>query len=258
MEATEIKAGHLEPLRLAVRSFYDAQKLRIEMGNRIAAQVRADTISPEWEGPLLRHSVALSDIESEIFDDISGLLEEVDIAPWLLSIRGIGPTLAGVLVSEIQDPGRFDTVSKLWAYSGLHVIDGRGVRRERGKKSNWNAFLKAKLIEVLGKSFLKCGNEKYGKLYADMKTRLSNRPCWKSAEEHNTKKVQAEGEEPGPNTKGETPLPNGCTMGHVEIRARRYMVKMFLADLWGEWRKIRGLSIRPSYAEEYLGKKHSA
>ena len=37
----------------------------------------------------------------------------------------------------------------------------------------------------------------------------------------------------------------------------RYMVKMFLADLYKEWRKIEGLPVEPSYHEKKHGHVHS-
>lgn len=52
-----------DAMRLAVRSLYDAQKLRIEMGNRIAAQVRDGILSEEWNERLSRHLDTLRSAE---------------------------------------------------------------------------------------------------------------------------------------------------------------------------------------------------
>jgi len=46
--------------------------------------------------------------------------------------------------------------------------------------------------------------------------------------------------------------------GHRDAAAKRYMIKMFLQDLYVAWRNIAGLPTRVPYAEEYLGKVHSA
>ena len=288
----------IDLIRLAVRSHYDAQKLRIEMGNRICAQIRSAFIGPqvhedcegfkeyetarkefntavkeavpdatselarliafieahdpqhpgvithEWAVKLQLRQGSLATTEKELLSDVKGLVKEVDIWPWLESVKGCGPAMSGVIVCEMKDPARFANVAKLWAYSGLHVIDGRAARREKGKKANWNSFLKTKLVGVLGPSFLKCGSP-YREFYDNYKTRLENRPCSLPPEKH---KAGATAESLGP---------NGCTKGHMHNKAMRYMVKMFVADLWEEWRKLRGLPGRPSYAEEYLGKVHS-
>lgn len=47
-----------------------------------------------------------------------------------------------------------------------------------------------------------------------------------------------------------------CTAGHRDRAAKRYMIKMFLAELYEFWREMEGLPVRPPYQEEYLGHKH--
>ena len=46
--------------------------------------------------------------------------------------------------------------------------------------------------------------------------------------------------------------------GHRDRAAKRYMIKMFLKDLYVAWRTLEGLPVRKPYHEEYLGHKHSA
>ncbi len=46
------------------------------------------------------------------------------------------------------------------------------------------------------------------------------------------------------------------TPGHRKNMAIRYMVKMFLKDLWVAWRTLEGLPVTPDYAEAKLGLKH--
>lgn len=48
------------------------------------------------------------------------------------------------------------------------------------------------------------------------------------------------------------------TPGHRDMAAKRYMVKMFLVDLYKQWRSIEGLPVRDPYQEQYLGHKHVA
>jgi len=47
-----------------------------------------------------------------------------------------------------------------------------------------------------------------------------------------------------------------ATDGHREMAARRYMMKMFLKDLYVTWRELEGLEVREPYSKEYLGKEH--
>ena len=44
--------------------------------------------------------------------------------------------------------------------------------------------------------------------------------------------------------------------GHRDRAALRYMMKRFICDLYAVWREMEGLSVRPPYEEEYLGKIH--
>lgn len=184
------------------------------------------------------------------------ILDELSREPiwteYLIDVRGVGETLAGVLVSEI-DIERCNSISALIAYAGLDVVvyeDEDGVTHEEGRCRKrhhlvpktytnregkvvetvgitFNPFLKTKLIGVLGPSFLKLGGP-YRKIYDDYKHRLEHHP------KHKDK-----------------------TKAHRHNMAIRVMVKTFLADLWTVWRTLEGLPVRPSYAEEKLGIVHS-
>jgi hypothetical protein len=46
--------------------------------------------------------------------------------------------------------------------------------------------------------------------------------------------------------------------GHRDHAAKRYMVKMFLKDLYVAWRTMEGLPVRVPYQEEYLNHVHVA
>jgi hypothetical protein len=44
--------------------------------------------------------------------------------------------------------------------------------------------------------------------------------------------------------------------GHRHNMAVRYMIKIFLIDLYNEWRSLEGLPVAPTYNEAKLGKVH--
>lgn len=48
------------------------------------------------------------------------------------------------------------------------------------------------------------------------------------------------------------------TKGHRHNMAMRYMVKRFLADLYAKWRELEGLPVAPEYSEGKLGIRHAA
>jgi len=44
---------------------------------------------------------------------------------------------------------------------------------------------------------------------------------------------------------------------HIKNMSNRYMLKIFLLDLWKTWRTQEGLPVSVSYEEEKLGIVHS-
>jgi hypothetical protein len=150
--------------------------------------------------------------------------------------------------------------SSLWKYCGLDVgADGAGRSRRKehleerefvdkdGEDNiregiTFNPFIKTKLIGVLGSSFLRAKNPKFSKIYNDYKHRLENnprfadgcqRPAWVGASSKFSPKLWRHN------------------------KAVRYMIKMFLIDLYAAWRAIEGLPVSEPYHEAKLGIVHS-
>lgn len=182
-----------------------------------------------------------------------GVLEEYPIyTDFFKGVKGIGPAMAGVMISEI-DISRADYSSSLWKYAGLDVAeDGKGRSRRAehlveteykakdGKMKTkmgitFNPLLKTKLVGVLGPSFLRFGRDvkkgpithPYARLYYDYRNRLENHADYKDESD-----------------------------GHKHAMAIRFMVKIFLIDLYKRWRMLEGLTINNPYAEAKLGRKH--
>lgn len=181
------------------------------------------------------------------------LQKEAIYTQWLLGVKGVGPLMAGVILSEINIE-KCNSISALHAYCGLDVVvvedaesgdtkgEGRCRKRHHLKPKTYknrdgeetetvgitfNPFLKTKLVGVLGSVFIKLGGE-YSEVYRDYKNRL---------EHHANHKDK--------------------TKAHRHNMAVRYMIKEFLADLWTVWRTLEGLPVRPNYAEGKLGIVHS-
>ena len=63
---------------------------------------------------------------------------------WVTSIRGLKEgSLAAQLLAQIDDIAKFDTISKLWRFSGNAVIDGQAEKNKKGEKSHFNRKLKS-------------------------------------------------------------------------------------------------------------------
>lgn len=165
---------------------------------------------------------------------------------FLLNVKGIGPAIAGVIISEL-DIHKSKYVSCIWKYLGLDVApDGRGrgkykdhlVDKEytdsngkvtKTKGISHNAWAKSKILYIGGGSLIKA-KDYYYKVYMNYKHRLNNRPDLKNH-----------------------------TDGHKHAMAMRYMVKIFLSDLYEAWRKLEGLELHDPYHVAKLGmKEHKA
>jgi hypothetical protein len=281
-------------LKTIVRGAYDIQKNRIQTGNRIVGNFKAklgqapsekeDTIDKEGQQVLLNlrrsHKLLTEGVASfprqatfkgdEVISDYTELclvdnyleLEAQEKAhfrrlgnilkgypiynEFLEGVTGVGPAMAGVMLSEI-DITKAEYPSSLHKYAGLDVASdgqGRSRRKEHLEDSEYtdkdgevktkkgitfNPFLKTKLVGVLGSSFIKQSPDKcvYRKIYDDYKHRLEHMDAHKEK-----------------------------SKGHRHNMSVRYMVKIFLVDLYNAWRRLEGLPVAPTYSEAKLGKVH--
>lgn len=282
-------------IRVLVRGVYDAQKLRIQMGNRIVMNFKAklgqepsspeeemekegkeilslirksfdrmtegvlnlpplkkftgdEIISSYTELVLISQYMDLEKAEKKHFKLLERVLQEYPIfTEFLDKVVGIGPAMAGVIISEI-DIKKARHASSIWKYAGLDVApNGRGRSKKAEhlidfaytdkdgnpatrKSITFNPFLKTKLMGVLAASFLRAGENKYSKIYYDTKNRLENHAVY--------------------GIKTET------TKLHRHNMALRKMVKLFLVDLYVAWRTMEGLPVSAPYAEAKLGIVH--
>jgi hypothetical protein len=122
------------------------------------------------------------------------------------------------------DISRSDSVSQLWRYAGLAVIDGEKEHNKKGERSHYNSRLKSCLLYKIGGNFLK-NKSPYAALYYDgIEYYKVKHPEW--------------------------------TEFHQKNAAKRKMLKVFLSHLWFVWRSIEGLPTRNLYVEEYMGHTH--
>jgi len=216
-------------LKLAVNMFYDLQRVRIQTGGRVLAKDNPQGIDLKDED--LEYFENIFDViksqEKAILRKIQKYVEATHIwQEFLKDVKGVGPTMAAVLLSEF-DIYKADTVSKLWAYAGLHVVDGKAPKPIKGEKLKYNKWLRSKLIGVLGSSFLKT-NSPYRDYYDNYKNRIQNIDRWQETSD-----------------------------GHRHNASVRYMIKMFLIDFYKKWRELENLPVRNLYQEEYLNHKHT-
>ncbi|HDO19359.1 MAG TPA: hypothetical protein ENG74_01395 [Thermoplasmatales archaeon] len=89
--------------------------------------------------------------------EIEKILKEIKLwDEWLKYVKGVGPKLAGKILSRI-DFEKAKSPSSLWTYCGYAVINGKRTRFQRGEKSIYRPELKS-WLHMLGMSFLGYGN----------------------------------------------------------------------------------------------------
>ena len=261
-------------LKKKVRMFYDLQRMRLQCGGRIQPKAEGNEIQlhevdqvileNRAKELLIAEKAALRDVQ----DHLKTMLFYTEILSDKSRFKGLGPTMAGVILSEF-DIAREDTASQMWAFAGLapvpaqrckkcnHLVEpvkdgegfkhavkkeahcgvdvlqrsaiydsGKSMRPKRGEKLPYNAFLKTKLVGVLGPCLIKA-NSPWRKLYDDYKHRKAS-AGW------------------------------GTGDAHRHHAAIRYMVKQLLLAIWKDWRAFEDLPVRPSYQEEKLGHTHEA
>ena len=229
----------LEPEILrTVKTYYDIQKLRIAVNNRVAvtrftvcpsrhtipakeardkcplcgapAQV-VEVSPPEVLREILRE---LEAIERRLYREVERLVRDHPLwREYLQYVRGVGPAMAAYLVTVLS-PARFETVSKMWKYTGLHVVDGRAPRRVAGQKTDWNPAART-MMWRLGEAFRLQGGF-YKHMYrVFFEESLRKHPDW--------------------------------TKAHHLAHARRVTVKLFLAHYHYVGRQVLGLPVRLPY-----------
>ena len=199
-------------------------------------------ISYYTELVLIHNFLTMYNHEKAMLRQLSDILLDYNVYNHILkNTVGIGPTIAGVLISEFDIYfARYP--SQFVAYAGLDVgPDGKArsrradhlVKREYRAKDGsiqeklsitFNPFLQAKMLAVVGTSFLRTKSP-YTEHYYNYKVR-------KTAQ----------------NATMEIPR-NKINIHRMAIR---YMVSKFLIDLHIKWRELEGLPVARPWAEEKL------
>src|SRR5262245_30299808 len=201
--------------------------------------------------------------EAKQFRQFKSLLEEVPIyQQWLKDQRGVGPAMAGVIITAF-DPHEARDPSSMWKTAGSDAgPDGRGrsrreehlVEREyidkngdtKTRKSvTYNPWLKTKLMGVLAGSFMRSASP-WRQQYDNYKHRIETDPAKEKVTLPEWKKCRKTGED----------VSRLWTPGRINDASKRYMVKMFLIELYKQWRALEGLPVHPAYHEWKHGHKH--
>lgn len=149
-------------LALAADVVDDLERVKIANQNRLRALTRdVEDSDGEMRGfgldeshPAVAQLAALVTMieaaEAEAVKNLQRAMRKHPLGPWVKAQKGVGEKQAARLLAKIGDPyinsatGEPRTVSALWAYCGLHVINGESARRRKGQQANWSTLAKTR------------------------------------------------------------------------------------------------------------------
>lgn len=196
--------------------------------------------------------------EEATFKLFDSMVAAHPMGQWFDKVRGVGGAIAAVMLSEI-DIDRSPNLGNLYAYCGLDVVVVEKKNEQTGeielvgearsrkahhlvdrnyinakgepatrKSITYNEFLHTKLLGVTAECLIKASGYFKTEVYNKYKFRLLNHPDHK--------------------TKGEA---------HIEMMARRYMIKIFVMYFYEEYLRVLGRDLPPKYHEKKLNLHHS-
>jgi hypothetical protein len=249
--------------RTLVDSYYRAQEWRMASASRLRELSGEEAVDgeddiaredpPEVEATnsvlswLLQSTTV---IEKQLKKSLDWYTDASPIGKWCKSIMGVGPVTAAALLSHI-DIEKAPTAGHIWAYAGLDPTRTWA----KGEVRPWNARLK-KTCWYIGMGFMRTHNNPksyYGQIYTARKEyETTNNE--KLLYEDQAKKILQD-KKIGKTTEAYKYYIQGkLPPAHIEQRAQRYAVKLFLAHLHEVWYKYHYNTDPPKpYALEHLG-----
>lgn len=268
--------------RFLIDTYYTIQKARIRNSNQAKALDRDAMKSgnaPEPHSALDRFASDFGLHEENVKKILGWYVETHPMAWFFEATIGIGPVLAAGLLAHI-DITKCPTVGHIWRFAGLDPT----VSWEKGQRRPWNTQLKT-ICWKIGDSFVKLsgrGDAYYSKIYRDRKAEEWRRNIAGELQDEAARSMQLKkygkstdqyawytgGCDPAKVAamleEGDAPTAAKCkgegipmlSPGHIDARARRYAVKLFLSHLWECWYRLESGDPPKPFAISVLGHAH--
>lgn len=244
-----------EEARYLVDMYYQMQKERVGMNNRVKGLNRDAKKNETKEEPHTALDFFLDQfrISEENVKKVLGSYAGAHEMSWFFDqTLGIGPVIAAGLCAHI-DIEKAPTAGAIWKFAGLDP----STQWAKGKKRPFNAQLKV-LCWKLGDSFVKVSGREdafYGKVYKERKAlEVERNEAGLFADQA---KAKLEKFNIGKTTDAYKAYSAGkLPAAHLDARARRYAVKLFLSHLQQRWREHRGLLVVAPWAIAQGGHAH--
>ena len=236
-------------LKYLTSTYKQTQENRVAMENIVRqyivsnipsdVNIQVDDIPISGDSLMYMYAITLN-TENSLKKIIEDQTSKIPVCKWMQSLPGIGPNHSRQLYSMI-DINKAPTVGHIWSYAG---IDTGGKYREKGKKCTWNPQFRSRLF-LVGESFIKAANTPdniYYELYLEKKAIYNHRN--KKSKEPNKELIEIY--ESGK-----------ITDKHIDMMARRFMVKIFLSHLHYVWYKLEfGVEPPVPFAIAHLDHAH--
>lgn len=231
--------------RYLIKTYYQIQRYRIAVANQIRSLEDTSHELSDW----IYSNMKI--LEAQIKRALDSYTDANQVGRWAKSNKGIGPVTAAGLLAYI-DITKAPTVGHIWSYAGLNPT----VKWEKGQKRPWNAELKT-ICWKIGQSFVKVSNKPdafYGQIYKERKEYETKKNEDLKYKEQAIIKLKNISKNTGAyKYYSEGKLPPA----HIEARAERYAVKIFLSHLHYVWYKeYYGEEPPKPFAIEHLGHAH--
>ena len=238
-----------DDVRFLVDAYYAEQKSRIRAGNQTKALAKAEEPHALTSWLQAQHGT----LEQQIQRAMQYYCEEHPVGGWAMSIIGIGPIICAGLLAHI-DIEECPTYGHIWQFAGLDPT----MKWSKGEKRPWNGSLK-RLCWIAGECFTKVSNhpsDVYGHLYAKRKKLEKKRN--EAGAFADQAAASLAGKRYGDDTEAKKCYEQGkLPPARIHLRAQRYAVKHFLADLHLVWYFIRYKKLAPApFPLVYLGHAH--
>ena len=215
---------YLERLSYLTKAGEELKEIRKKAKQRVANDptlaAMCDEEVKESINAVNRHETKLKRHLTSGIDEGGEEIGSLVYKEYLKDIDGLGISSAASLITIIKDIERFSTVSKLWAYFGLDVRNGKAPKRKKGELANWSQRGRSLVLhDIVSNGFKMCG------------AATSKRPepfAWRAVYD-DFKNQELEKNE---TRTEEEKLSNG----HMDNRAIRRTGKEFLKRLYNQWK----------------------
>lgn len=204
---------------LAADLLDDIERARICAENQLRAAVEDKGLDPvlnaQHLAPIHETISSLREVEGQAIRRLQAAMKRHPLGAFVQETPGLGAKSVGRFLGAVGPLEARTSPAQLWAYCGLHVVDGAAPRRRRGEVANWSTRAKTRAYLMAEACVKQVGGE----------TRRRS-PYRDTYDQARALDAELQAGRPAP-----------LSDGHMHARAMRKVSKAILRDLWAEARK---------------------